>query len=182
MFVDTAVAKLIVSGPPGAGKTTAIAALSEIPPICTEVLATDELALEKEETTVGMDIGQITLSDGEVLAIYGTPGQIRFSFMWEILKQGAHGLILLLNHMRSDPIADLRDFAATFFDMFAQGLVVIGISRFDAAFGPSLDDYSRALDSLGAQVPVFAVDVRESNDVLLLVETLAVLTSHGDTE
>lgn len=182
MFVDTGAAKLIVSGPPGAGKTTAIAALSEIPPISTEVLATDELALEKDETTVGMDFGQITLSEGEVLAIYGTPGQTRFSFMWEILKQGAQGLILLLNHMRADPIADLHDFAATFTEMFEQGLVVVGISRFDAAVGPSLDDYSQALSALPTPVPLFAVDVRERDDVLLLVETLAVMTSHGDTE
>lgn len=182
MYADTGAAKLIVSGPPGAGKTTAITALSEIPPISTEVLATDELAFDKDETTVGMDFGQITLSEGEVLAIYGTPGQTRFSFMWEILKHGAQGLILLLNHRRPDPLADLRDFAATFTEMFNQGLVVIGISRFDATLGPSLDDYSHALHALGAQVPMFAVDVRERDDVLLLVETLAVLTSHGDSE
>ena len=89
MFHDELLAKLLVSGPPGAGKTTAIYALSEIPPICTEVLATDELTLEKEETTVGMDYGQITLGEGEVIAVYGTPGQPRFSFMWQILLEGA---------------------------------------------------------------------------------------------
>lgn len=180
MYGDTGAAKLIVSGPPGAGKTTAIAALSEIPPISTEVLATDELSLEKDETTVGLDFGQITLRDGEVLAIYGTPGQTRFSFMWEILKQGAQGLILLVNHARPDPIADLNDFAASFVDLFARGHAVVGISRFDAAGGPSLDDYSRALAALNASVPVFAVDVREAEDVYLLVETLAVLTGDGE--
>ena len=34
--------------------------------------------------------------------------------------------------------------------MFEQGLVVVGISRFDSSVGPSLDDYSQALSALAA--------------------------------
>jgi signal recognition particle receptor subunit beta len=175
MLVDAEVAKLLISGPPGAGKTTAIRALSEIPPISSEVLATDDLALEKEETTVGLDFGQITLEDGEVLAIYGTPGQVRFSFMWDILKDGAQGLILLLNHLRPDPLADLREFVPTFADMFAEGVAVVGVSRYDTEIGPALQSYADLLAELGVMAPVVAVDVRERDDVLLLVETLAML-------
>lgn len=180
MFVESSAAKLLVSGPPGAGKTTAIHTLSEIPPICTEVLATDELSLEKDETTVGMDYGQITLEDGEVLAIYGTPGQVRFSFMWDILKGGAQGLILLLNHLRKDPLADLREFVPTFAEMFAAGAAVVGISRYDEDRSPELQQYADLLAELNISAPVFAVDVRERNDVLLLVETLAMLTQDGN--
>jgi hypothetical protein len=176
MFDEPEVGKLIVSGPPGAGKTTAIRALSDSPPITTEVLATDELGWEKEETTVGMDIGQIALDDGEVLSIYGTPGQTRFSFMWDILKIGAQGLILLINHRRLAPMDDLREFASTFVELLSEGRGVVGISRYEDHIGPSLNDYADTLAELGFHVPVFAVDVRERDDVLLLVETLSLLT------
>ena len=169
-------AKLLVSGPPGSGKTTAIRALSEIEPISTEVLATDDLVFEKDETTVGMDFGQVTLDDGEVLAIYGTPGQTRFSFMWDILLGGTAGVILLLNHQRPDPLADLREFALAFADLLVSGQAVVGISRFDDEHLPHLSDYAHTLADLGMHVPVFAVDVRQRDDVLLLVETLALLT------
>lgn len=176
MTIEHTFAKLIITGPPGAGKTTAIASLSEIPPITTEVLATDELALEKEETTVGLDYGQITLDDGELLAIYGTPGQVRFSFMWEVLATAARGVVLLINHDRADPVQDLKDFAEAFRSHFDQQQVVVGISKYNDAAGAGLADYAAALDALDLQAPLFPVDVREREDVILLIQVLASLT------
>jgi signal recognition particle receptor subunit beta len=57
--------KIIFTGPPGAGKTTAIEALSDIPPIKTEEVASDTTRLRKEKITVAMDYGLIKLADGE---------------------------------------------------------------------------------------------------------------------
>lgn len=175
MFTEHAGAKLVITGPPGAGKTTAIAQISEITPIVTEVLATDLLAQEKEQTTVGLDFGQITLNDGETVALYGTPGQGRFSFMWDILLQGAQGVIILINHARPDPLADLREFAQAFSEHLRSGRAVLGISRHTEAVRPSLDDYAEALTAAGCPAPVLAVDVRVRDDVLLLVESLALM-------
>nr|WP_183987948.1 ATP/GTP-binding protein [Deinobacterium chartae] len=84
---------MVVSGPVGAGKTSFIRALSQ-----TEVVDTDALASEnigKTHTTVALDFGTLTLA-GHELHLYGTPGQDRFDFMWEVLCQGALGLILLV--------------------------------------------------------------------------------------
>ena len=83
--------KLLVAGPVGAGKSTLIRTLSEV-----EVIDTDEQATEdigKETTTVAMDFGMSRMH-GVPMMIYGTPGQDRFDFMWEILSEGALGLIL----------------------------------------------------------------------------------------
>jgi uncharacterized protein len=90
---ETAPLKLVVSGPVGAGKSTFIRSLSE-----TEVVDTDEAASEnigKAMTTVAMDFGTLHL-DGQPLYLFGTPGQDRFDFMWEILCEGALGLVLLV--------------------------------------------------------------------------------------
>ena len=81
--------KIIFSGTVGAGKSTAIAALSDIPPVATEAVASDETGLIKKTTTVAMDYGVLNLPGGEKVMLYGTPGQERFSFMWEILSEGA---------------------------------------------------------------------------------------------
>src|SRR5262245_30126910 len=77
--------KIVFAGPMGAGKTTAICAISDVPPVSTEVRNTDQRVCAKEATTVALDFGQLRLEDGTVVMLYGTPGQERFSFMWDIL-------------------------------------------------------------------------------------------------
>jgi uncharacterized protein len=47
----------------------------------------------KEATTVAMDFGRITVDEDLVLYLFGTPGQKRFDFMWEILSEGMLGLL-----------------------------------------------------------------------------------------
>jgi len=98
--------KLVISGPVGAGKTSFIQSLSE-----TEVVDTDELASEdigKERTTVAMDFGTLTL-DGIPLYLFGTPGQDRFDFMWEILCEGSLGMILLVAGDKPKDFAHARN-------------------------------------------------------------------------
>ncbi|MDR2216082.1 MAG: ATP/GTP-binding protein [Nevskiaceae bacterium] len=85
--------KVVVSGPVGAGKSTFIRTLSQ-----TEVVDTDERSSEnigKTHTTVALDFGQIDLGD-YLIHLFGTPGQTRFDFMWDILSEGALGLLLLV--------------------------------------------------------------------------------------
>lgn len=47
--------KIIFTGPVGAGKTTAINVISDIPTVRTESPATDMTREQKSETTVAMD-------------------------------------------------------------------------------------------------------------------------------
>lgn len=85
--------KIVVSGPVGAGKTTFIRNLSVIDVIETEELSSEDIG--KERTTVAFDFGILSAED-TVIHLYGTPGQDRFDFMWEVLCEGALGLILLV--------------------------------------------------------------------------------------
>nr|MDT0667458.1 hypothetical protein [Micromonospora sp. DSM 115978] len=106
--------KIIFSGPVGAGKTTAIGAVSDIPPVSTEARPTDETKDVKATTTIAMDYGVLRLDGDERIHLYGTPGQDRFGFMRQILAEGAIGVVLLVTIARPAPLADLTDFVDAF--------------------------------------------------------------------
>jgi signal recognition particle receptor subunit beta len=173
--------KIIFSGTVGAGKSTAIAALSDIPPVCTEAVASDETAALKKTTTVAMDYGLLNLPDGEKVMLYGTPGQERFSFMWEILSEGGIGLVLLINNANVDPLKDLENYLAAFKKFIASTAVTIGVTHMDRAPEPGIDAYRKKLAELGHDpLPaVFRADARNREDVATLVKALLYTLNPG---
>ncbi|MES9944517.1 MAG: ATP/GTP-binding protein [Candidatus Thiodiazotropha sp.] len=164
--------KIIFSGPVGAGKTTAINSISDIETISTDELASDMTRAQKTGTTVAMDYGMLKLSEQERIHLYGTPGQERFNFMWDILTQGGMGLILLLNNNRHDPFGDMQFFLDAFKGFINGTKLVIGVTQMDLKRHPTIDDYHLQLESSGCKIPIFEVDARQKRDVSLLVEAL----------
>ncbi|MCP5125085.1 MAG: ATP/GTP-binding protein [Gammaproteobacteria bacterium] len=164
--------KFIFTGPPGAGKTTAIATISEFPPVSTDVFSTDDLARVKEKTTVAMDFGQITLDNGQKIGLYGTPGQQRYSFMWDILTQGGLGLIILIDNRRSEPLKDLEIYLDSFADFISRTDAVIGVTCSDIKDIPTIDDYQEILQTRGQVFPIFFIDARSKEDVVFLLNSL----------
>ncbi len=168
--------KLIFTGPPGAGKTTAISILSDVEVITTEAKMTnpDPNQPNKKTLTVGLDYGCIKLSNQEKIHLYGTPGQERFDFMWDIVSEGGIGLILLIDNARKAPLEDLRFFvkSKTFGEIMQKVPLVIGITRVDINSNLKLADYHQELQALGINPPVFEIDARSKEDVSLLVQAL----------
>jgi uncharacterized protein len=164
--------KLIFTGTMGAGKTTAIAAISEIPPVSTDVQRSEAGDDTKTTTTAALDYGEVTLPQGDVLRLYGTPGQTRFEFMWKILSEGALGIVVLVDNRRPDPLADLREYLTAFRDVVAGSRAVIGVGRTETHPIPDLDAYYTAVAELGLHAPIVTVDVRRREDVLLLLDVL----------
>lgn len=170
--------KIVFAGPVGAGKSTAISAISDIQVVSTEALATDETRNLKLTTTVAMDFGVLCLNNGDQVHLYGTPGQERFDFMWDILTQGGLGLVLLVNNSAPNPISDTQQFLRHFGSFIKGTGVVIGITRTDICPQPSIDDYHAQLSTgddggcLRSPPPIFAVDARKPHDVRMLVEAL----------
>lgn len=170
--------KIIFAGPVGAGKTTSISAVSDIMVVGTEAKASDDVALRKANTTVAMDYGVLNLDGGMKVHLYGTPGQDRFSFMWEILSEGAMGFVILLDSLRTDPMGDLESYLKSFGNNITKSgdAVVIGVTRTEDNPQPDLLDriYDK-LDTLKLNVPVFEVDGRKREDVKQLLLALLAL-------
>lgn len=173
--------KLLFAGPMGAGKTTAIGAISDAAPVTTEAHNSDRVQHAKAQTTVAFDYGEVALEGGDRLRLYGMPGQSRFDFMWKIASEGALGVVLLLDQTRPAPLEDLALYVGAFETHAANASMVIGVGR-----GSRVDEYSQWLATRGYSIPLFTVDVRRRQDVLLLldallnqVETRELLAAHG---
>lgn len=168
--------KIIFAGPVGAGKTTAVSVLSDTPVIGTDRQASDMTRSLKPVTTVAMDYGLMNLSDTERVHLYGTPGQERFDFMWDILKKGALGLVILIDNSRKSPLGDLEFYLKEFGDLIANTKVVIGVNFMQAGQTPTLEDYHRfLLDEKRMQQinpPILEVDARSKSDMAMLVQAL----------
>ena len=161
-------AKIVVTGPFSAGKSTLIATISEVAVLSTERPVTDDGRPDKTQTTVAMDFGRITLDRDLVLLLFGTPGQARFAFMWEILGQGMLGYVLLVDHSQPAQLEQAAAILAAFRCTTAAPFVV----ALNRAVRLTADDTGavRAALGLAASVPVLACDAtdRESVKAVLL--------------
>lgn len=109
--------KLLVAGPFGVGKTTFIRSLSETEPLHTEEVMTSSSAMvddlsgirEKSTTTVAIDFGRLTLPGDLVLYMFGTPGQRRFSPLWQDISRGALGALVLADTRRLSDSFEVMD-------------------------------------------------------------------------
>ncbi len=164
--------KIIFTGPVGAGKTTAIQSISDVPTVKTDASASDMTKTRKSSTTVAMDYGVMKLDDGEKIHLYGTPGQERFDFMWDILTTGGIGLVLLLDNTRADPFQDMKFFLDSFSGFISGTGLVIGVTQMDLSNKPTIDDYHKQLQGYDLKPAVFSVDARTKSDVSVLIQAL----------
>ena len=167
--------KIVVTGPFAAGKTTLIRTISEITVLSTEKGITDETRSRKSNTTVAMDFGRITIDRDLVLYLFGTPGQDRFDFMWEILGEGMLGYVLLLDASREDSLAEAISIRNAFRTM-ARVPLVVALNR-AGAIEPELESRVRDVLGLDPQVAVMPCDATDKDSVkaVLLALLYAVL-------
>lgn len=164
--------KFVITGTAGVGKSTAINAVSDIPPVNTDALTTDELQRVKNTTTVAFDFGEVILDEDTRLRLYGTPGQDRFRHMWEIIADGALGLIILVDHSRPDPIGDLNMYIDNFLELIERTGFVVGVTRWQAPSAITIADYFSALEKRDLFAPVIETDPRNKEDVVMLMDSL----------
>lgn len=167
--------KVVVTGPFAAGKTTLIRTISEITVLSTERGITDSTRKRKAETTVAMDFGRITIDRDLVLYLFGTPGQDRFDFMWEILGEGMIGYLLLVDAAREESVQEAVSILEAFRTM-ARVPYVVALNRAEPDDNTLVDSVRTRLEipSDVAILPCDATD-KESVKKVLLALLYAVL-------
>lgn len=160
--------KMVVTGPFNSGKTEFIQTVSEIDVVSTERKITTEAERIKESTTVAMDFGRITVDDSLVLYLFGTPGQKRFDFMWEILSEGMLGFIVMVDSTRPETFREARSILETF-RAYAPTPYVVAANKQDLPDAWDIDDMRIALrlDPKVKFLPCVAVDKESVKEVLL---------------
>jgi small GTP-binding protein len=160
--------KIVVTGPFNAGKTEFIRSVSEIDVVSTERRITSEVEKVKESTTVAMDFGRITVDDDLVLYLFGTPGQKRFDFMWEILSEGMLGFIVVVDSTRPETFREARSILETF-RAYAPTPYVVAANKQDRPDAWEMDDMRVALrlDPKIKFLPCVARDKEKVKNILL---------------
>jgi signal recognition particle receptor subunit beta len=159
--------RLVVTGTVDAGKSTFIRSVSEIEVVDTDRKATDEVARIKQNTTVSMDFGTLQFGEEMALHLYGTPGQVRFDFMWEILIERAHAYILLIAAHRPSEFHHARRIM-NFMNQRSHIPMIIGITHGDCDGAWSNEDIALALgyqDSTN-RPPIVSVNADEEESVI----------------
>ena len=167
--------KVVVTGPFAAGKTTLIRTISEITVLSTERGITDSTRKRKAETTVAMDFGRITIDRDLVLYLFGTPGQDRFDFMWEILGEGMIGYLLLIDTTREESVQEAVSILDAFRTM-ARVPYVVALNR-AAGDDHGLVESVRSQLDVPSDVAILTCDATDKESVknVLLALLYAVL-------
>jgi small GTP-binding protein len=134
----------VVTGPFNAGKTAFIQAVSEIDVVATERKISSDAEKVKETTTVAMDFGRITVDDDLVLYLFGTPGQKRFDFMWEILSEGMLGFVVMVDSSRPETFREAKSILEIF-RAYAPTPYVVAANKQDMPDAWDLGDMRLAL-------------------------------------
>jgi small GTP-binding protein len=136
--------KMVITGPFNSGKTEFIQTVSEIDVVATERRISSEAEKIKDTTTVAMDFGRITVDEDLVLYLFGTPGQKRFDFMWEILSEGMLGFIVMVDSTRPETFREARSILETF-RAYAPTPYVVAANKQDLEDAWDIEDMRIAL-------------------------------------
>jgi len=161
--------KILVTGPFNSGKTTFIKTVSDIAPVKTEKIVTEKEYIGiKEKTTVAMDFGMIAIDkkDNLVLHLYGTPGQTRFDFMWDILIDGALGIVILADSTDKKSVNAIPVYLNFYKSKGVDIPIVIGLTRADK------NDSIHDIGNIAQSLPVLKINAENKEDVKKTLLTL----------
>ena len=174
--------RILFMGPVGSGKTEAIRSMSDITPVDTDVVDTDDIAFVKNHTSVSMELGTMHLGGVDKLRLLGAPGQTRFDYMWDILLKQSQGVILTINHRAKAPLLDLESYLLAVEQRCADRRVpiVVCITHMEGEADLPLQTYTKYLAQRGCTTfdvlpPVIEMDARKEKHVRSALLTMTAL-------
>ncbi len=174
--------KMVITGPFSAGKTEFIQSVSEIDVVTTERKISSDAERVKNETTVAMDFGRITVDDDLVLYLFGTPGQRRFDFMWEILSEGMLGFIVLVDSVRPETFREAKHILEVFRGYANTTPYVVAANKQDLPDAWTPDDIRIAL-KIEKEIKVLACVATDKETVkTVLLELLYSILENMQTD
>ena len=161
--------KIVFGGALGAGKTQAIQSLSDV-----SVLSIDAVnAVTESDPTklsrVYIDYAEIELDEGLIVGLYAAP-TAHLEAIGAKLCKDAVGAVILIDHSLKSAVEDLEYYVDTFKKHLAN--VVIGVTHLDQDPQQLLKKYRNWISMRNETLPLFAIDTRQKDDVLMLIEAL----------
>ncbi|MBI5417984.1 ATP/GTP-binding protein [Candidatus Poribacteria bacterium] len=157
--------KVIVSGAFNSGKTHFIRTISDNNVLSTEKNISSEHEQEfKKLTTVAMDFAKVKFNDSTQIFFFGTPGQKRFDFMWEILSYKMYGGIIMVDSGRFYESLDETRIILDYFIKFSSVPLIVAANKQDLQNAISPQKIKQELN-LPKTVPVLPCIATCKNDV-----------------
>ncbi len=166
---------IVLLGSPGSGKTTFVKSASKGKALDSDVSATDSVAQDKDKTTVGIDYALIRLSDNHKIKLFGTPGQVKFNFVWDMVGKSANAFVILVDMSRPEPLSYLK-----FYLRFIQSEIKHNESIFCALTHTEnyTGDISSFIDIIEDEFPkiksVYSIDGRSNSDTSVILNDIYV--------
>lgn len=166
--------RVVMAGPVGVGKTTAVAALSEIDPVGTEMPLTPGAdgylpGAAKTTTTVGLDYGLWHPSPEVSVALVGMPGQARFAEARASVTAPFTRVVLWLFGDRPDLVKSAEEWL-DLLGPAALPRLVIALTRTEDGGAAGRSALAPVLAARGGQdVPILAGDPREQESISSVV-------------
>jgi len=167
--------KVVLLGSPGSGKTTAIQSASNGKALNSDVSATDSVASNKVKTTVGIDYAEIMIPDdlqvlNKKITLIGTPGQIKFNFIWDVVGKSANAFIILLDMSRPEPLSYLKFYQKFLHNELGKtSQIYCALTHADKYQG-DINTFMDCVESEFVRIKgVYCIDARNNEDMTILL-------------
>jgi len=154
--------KIVVTGPPEAGKSRFVASATELG------VSVDRAGPGRDATTVAMDFGWLHWQDFDI-TLYGTPGQPRFDPMLPVILNNAMGVVLLVDATNREQLGRARHLYKLIAKMHVP--IVVAANKKDLP-GPMSEEELRKGIGIGKGVPIFLISAQRKDDVRAVLESL----------